>query len=600
MSPSFLSLILGDLIFASQGKVHSMYDPISTPDNSAMDNAWESLAQIAHEQLSSNQYGGLKLDIQAEFDTDLERVARYTREAVGIRLDFSRHAVNPALWRGLLNLAKTAEVPKAVEAMFSGEKINHTEQRQVLHTVLRTQGGASLSDHLQPQYQQVQRVSEELSTLVERVHSGQRRGYAGSAFTDVVNIGIGGSDLGPAMVSDALTPYHKALNIHFVSNVDPSHLVNTLARLNPETTLFVIASKTFTTLETLANARSARAWLQDSAGTKAALGSHFVAVTSSVEKAEQFGIDADSVYPMWDWVGGRYSLWSAIGLPIALAVGWGNFQALREGAQAMDRHFSTAPLEQNLPVILSLLEILSVNILGAQSHAVLPYDQNLSQFPAFLQQLTMESNGKRVDRHGKLLVRPSCPVVWGAAGTNGQHSFHQLLHQGTSSIATDFLVPLQSHNPLDDQHTHLVTNCMAQARALLFGKNESEAKQELIDAGYSEEDAQALAPHKVLPGNRPSLTLCFDETTPETLGALIALYEHKVFVSSVIWQINAFDQWGVELGKQIGDSIYREIESRRRGVAPVTGFDPSTEALLRQFIQLDTQNASEELTELLS
>ncbi len=575
-----------------------MYDPIQTADTSALDLAWESLEQVAQEQLQGSHCGGLGLDIQAEFASDSERLARYTREAVGLRLDFSRHAVNPPLWRALLNLAKAAEVPKAVEAMFAGEKINHTEQRQVLHTALRARFESSLSGNLEPQYQQVQRVGEELAVLIERVHSGQRSGYAGDAFTDVVNIGIGGSDLGPAMVTDALTPYHKALNVHFVSNVDPSHLFNTLKDLNPETTLFVIASKTFTTLETLANAKSARRWLREHAGTEAPLSSHFVAVTSNVQKAEEFGIDGESVYPMWDWVGGRYSLWSAIGLPIGLAVGWSNFQALCQGAQSMDRHFLTAPLEQNLPVILSLLEILSVNILGAQSHAVLPYDQNLSQLPAFLQQLTMESNGKRVDRKGRLLSRASCPVVWGAAGTNGQHSFHQLLHQGTSSIATDFLVPLQSHNPLDDQHAHLVTNCMAQARALLFGKTEAEAEKELVDAGYSEEDARALAPHKVLPGNRPSLTLSFDETTPQTLGALIALYEHKVFASSVIWQINAFDQWGVELGKQIGDSIYREIQTRRSGDELKAKFDPSTEALLQQFIQLDTQNTLEKTPEL--
>ncbi|MGH1370907.1 MAG: glucose-6-phosphate isomerase [Cellvibrionaceae bacterium] len=577
-----------------------MHDPIQAADTRALDHAWESLAEVAQSQLQPNHCGGLKLDIQAEFASDCERVVRYSREAVGLRLDFSRHAVNPVLWQSLLDLAKAAQVPKAVEAMFRGEKINHTEQRQVLHTALRGGLETSSSGSLGPQYQQVQRVGEELAALIERVHSGQRCGYAGDGFTDVVNIGIGGSDLGPAMVTDALTPYHNALNVHFVSNVDPSHLVNTLKDLNPETTLFVIASKTFTTLETLANAKSARAWLREKAGDEAKLSSHFVAVTSNVSKAEEFGIDGDSVYPMWDWVGGRYSLWSAIGLPIALAVGWRNFQALCQGAQSMDRHFATAPLEQNLPVILSLLEILSVNILGAQSHAVLPYDQNLSQFPAFLQQLTMESNGKRVDRSGKLLSRPSCPVVWGAAGTNGQHSFHQLLHQGTSAIATDFLVPLQSHNPLDDQHTHLVTNCMAQARALLFGKTEADAYKELIESGYDEQRAKALAPHKVLPGNRPSLTLSFDETTPETLGALIALYEHKVFVSSVIWQINAFDQWGVELGKQIGQSIYQEIQARRCDAESVSEFDPSTEALLQQFIQLDTQNTSEEIAELSS
>lgn len=574
-----------------------MYDPIQSVDSIALDQAWESLTQVAREQLSSADNGQLTLDIQNEFESDPERLARYSREAAGIRLDFSRHAVNPALWRALLNLAKAAKVNSAAEAMFSGEKINHTEQRQVLHTALRTRLETSLAGDIQPQYQKVQRVGEELAVLVDRVHSGQRRGYTGCVFTDVVNIGIGGSDLGPAMVTEALTPYHKALKVHFVSNVDPSHLVNTLQELNPETTLFVIASKTFTTLETLANAESARAWLRQHAGNETQLSDHFVAVTSNVKKAKQFGIDQSSVYPLWDWVGGRYSLWSAIGLPIALAVGWQSFQALCKGAESMDRHFLAAPLDQNLPVILSLLEVLSVNILGAHTHAVLPYDQNLSQLPAFLQQLTMESNGKRVDRNGRLLARSSCPVVWGAAGTNGQHSFHQLLHQGTQCIATDFLVPLQNHNPLDDQHAHLVTNCMAQARGLLFGKSEADAKRELMDAGCTEEDAEQLAPHKVLPGNRPSLTLSFAKTTPETLGSLIALYEHKVFVSSVIWQLNAFDQWGVELGKQIGSSIYREIQVRRDDEVQTT-FDSSTESLLKQFIELDIKNKPEKTPKL--
>ncbi|WP_439133989.1 glucose-6-phosphate isomerase [Pseudomaricurvus sp.] len=526
---------------------------------------------MAHEQGS--------VDIRGAFDADPERLARFSRQAVGLTLDFSRHSVTPESWRALLALAGAAKLPEAVQQMMSGEAINHTEGRKVLHCALRGGADQSLAEN-----QQVQEVRERMAACVRSVMTGERTGYSGEVFTDVVNIGIGGSDLGPAMVCEALTPYRQRLNVHFVSNVDPSHLVNTLKGLNPASTLFVIASKTFTTLETLANATAAQTWLQEAAGPDHSLSSHFVAVSSNVEKAEEFGIDRESVYPMWDWVGGRYSLWSAIGLPIALAVGWENFESLCDGAAAMDRHFASAPLEDNLPVILSLLEIWSVNMLGAQSHAVLPYDQNLSQLPAFLQQLTMESNGKQVDRAGRKLERASCPVVWGAAGTNGQHSFHQLLHQGTQAVPVDFIVPLQSHNPLADQHTHLVTNCMAQARALLFGKSLEQASQELRDAGHSEEEIAELAPHKVLPGNRPSLTLSYDKTTPHTLGALLALYEHKVFVSSVIWQLNAFDQWGVELGKQIGVEIYSEIEKRRAGEEGDVSFDPSTEALLTQLL----------------
>lgn len=570
-----------------------MYDPIHLADSVNIDQAWKSLAQVARDQLTDGQCGSLELDIQAAFAADSERQSRYSREAAGLQLDFSRHAVNPALWSALLDLASAAEIKTAAAAMFSGEAINHTEGRQVLHAALRAGPDSRLSNAQLPQKQQVQQVCKQLAALVERVHSGVRCGYSGRAFTDVVNIGIGGSDLGPAMVTQALTPYHSKLTLHFVSNVDPSHLVNTLKSLNPQTTLFVIASKTFTTLETLTNATSSRQWLQQHAGVDVDLSEHFVAVSSSVEKAEAFGIGRDSIYPMWDWVGGRYSLWSAIGLPIALAVGWKNFKALGNGAASMDRHFIEAPLDQNLPVILSLLEVLSVNVLGAQSHAVLPYDQNLAQLPAFLQQLTMESNGKRVDRKGEQLARASCPIVWGAAGTNGQHSFHQLLHQGTHCIPADFLVPLQSHNPLDDQHVHLVTNCMAQAKALLFGKSEVEAKRELLQAGCSEQQADLLAPHKVLPGNRPSLTLSFEKTTPETLGALIALYEHKVFASSVIWQVNAFDQWGVELGKQIGVSIYQEIQHRRYNKKSASVFDPSTEALLQQLMTLESNKKDE-------
>ncbi len=567
-----------------------MYDPLSADNQPALlDEAWQQLQQIALKELNWGANDGWQqsatLDIQQAFADDARRQQRFSREAAGLYVDFSRHAITPALWSGLLALAKAADVETAAKKMFAGEPINHTEGRKVLHGLLRAGESSEAAVCSADEYQQVQHINDKLAVLVEQVRTGQRCGYRGQSFTDVVNIGIGGSDLGPAMVTEALTPYQAVLKVHFVSNVDPSHLVNTLVNLDPATTLFVIASKTFTTLETLSNATSARAWLQDSAGAGQDISSHFLAVSSSVEKAQKFGINRDSIYPMWDWVGGRYSLWSAIGLPIALAVGWDHFRSMCAGAESMDRHFLQAPLEDNLPVILSLLEVLSVNFLRAQSHAVLPYDQNLSLLPAFLQQLTMESNGKRVDRDGCSLTQASCPVVWGAAGTNGQHSFHQLLHQGTQSIPADFLVPLQSHNPLDDQHVHLVTNAMAQAQALLFGKSEQQAAGELLQQGYSLSEARELAAHKVLSGNRPSLTIAFEKTTPEVLGALIALYEHKVFVSSVIWRVNAFDQWGVELGKQISTSIYQEIQARRATVQPETVFDPSTEALLQRLLK---------------
>ncbi len=551
-----------------------MFDPMTAFSNEQMTQAWHTLEQLAKETGT--------VDIRKAFARDGNRVARYSRQAAGLSLDFSRHAIDGDIWNCLLDLAQAAEVPDAIQQMLSGQAINHTEGRKVLHAALRGGADPSLDEN-----HSVALVRQRMKALVEDVLQGERTGYSGQAFTDVVNIGIGGSDLGPAMVSEGLTPYHTRLRVHFVSNVDPSHLVNTLKDLNPATTLFVVASKTFTTLETLANAEAARHWLQQAAGADSNLTNHFVAVSSNVERAEAFGIEQSAIYPMWDWVGGRYSLWSAIGLPIAFAVGWGSFEQLCDGAAAMDQHFACAPLANNLPVILSLLEIWSVNLLGAQSHAVLPYDQNLTQLPAFLQQLTMESNGKGVDRQGQALIRASCPVVWGAAGTNGQHSFHQLLHQGTQMVPVDFILPLQSHNPLADQHAQLVTNCLAQARALLYGKSLAQAQEELRADGYSEADVQALAPHKVLPGNRPSITISFAKTTPQVLGALIALYEHKVFVSSVIWQVNAFDQWGVELGKQIGAKIYHEIETRRATGTHHTTFDPSTEAILKTFLQLE-------------
>lgn len=529
--------------------------------------AWQSLQSLKQKYAD--------IDMRELFNVDDKRAVTFAAEAAGVHVDYSKHLINTDILTGLLGLAQACEMEPAIDALLSGAPLNFTEQRAALHTLLRGGAKGDLAAAAE-----VQETLGRMRALVQAVHSGARCSYTGAVFTDVVNIGIGGSDLGPAMVAQALTPYHHAgLCVHFVSNVDPSHLTNTLAGLNPATTLFVVASKTFTTIETLTNAEAARAWLCEAAGLTTDLSNHFVAVSTNIEAANAFGISTDSIYPMWDWVGGRYSLWSAIGLPIALACGMNVFERLLQGAKEMDQHFGSAPLGDNLPVILALLEVWYVNFWGAQSQVVLPYDQNLAQFPAFLQQLTMESNGKSVQRNGLPVGRGTCPVVWGAAGTNGQHSFHQLLHQGTWLIPADFIVAWRSHTSADDQHMILVANCLAQAQVLLTGKSDSEARQELINGGMAAADAAELAPHKAQPGNRPSTLISFEKTTPEVLGALIALYEHKVFASSVIWNINAFDQWGVELGKKIGKSIMSELTADSRKPS----FDPSTEAAIERY-----------------
>ncbi len=531
--------------------------------------AWDDLAALKQEFAD--------IDMRELFSAEPNRSATYYAEAAGLQLDYSKHLINAKIFAGLLSLAQACGMEEAISALLSGKEVNLTEKRAALHTLLR---GGAVGD--QPAAVEVAATLKRMAELVAAVHEGRRRGYSNDAFTDIVNIGIGGSDLGPAMVVQGLTPYHHSgIRAHFVSNVDPSHLTNTLAGLNPATTLFVIASKTFTTIETLTNAEAGRSWLQEHAPADTDLSNHFVAVSTNIPAANKFGINTDAVYPMWDWVGGRYSLWSAIGLSIALACGMQTFERLLAGAKDMDIHFGKTELDKNLPVILALLEVWYVNYWGAQSHVVLPYEQNLAQLPAFLQQLTMESNGKSVMRDGRPVSNGTCPVVWGAAGTNGQHSFHQLLHQGTWLIPADFIVPWRSHTPLDNQHMILVANCLAQAQVLLTGKTEQEACEDLINAGMDRSEASALAPHKMQPGNRPSSLISFEKTTPEALGALIALYEHKVFASSVIWNINAFDQWGVELGKKIGTSIMHELTVAERQPS----FDSSTEAAIERFRQ---------------
>jgi glucose-6-phosphate isomerase len=528
---------------------------------------WQALEQSATAVKSA------PLRLKALFAQDKQRAANFSCEAAGILLDYSKNLLTDEIRAQLLSLARRTGMQDAIGAMFRGDIINNTEHRQVLHVALRSPARDTA------QAQAVHATLERMEAFVNELATGHWRGYDGRAITDVVNIGIGGSDLGPAMVYDALTPFHLAhIHCHFVSNVDPAHLEQTLRRLDAGTTLFVIASKTFTTLETTLNAQAARAWVLQRAGHETALGKHFVAVSANVEKAVSFGIDRDSVFPMWDWVGGRYSLWSAIGLPVALGVGMTRFRELLQGAHLMDTHFRTAPLEQNLPVLLALLAVWYLNFLGAESQVLLPYAQNLALFPAFLQQLDMESLGKSVSRDGAALTGASGGIVWGSAGTNGQHSFHQLLHQGTHLIPADFIAVAQSATGNREQQHHLLANCFAQSQALMDGKTLEQALLELREQGTREDKAAALAPHKVVPGNRPSNTLLLQKLTPQTLGALIALYEHKVYAQSVVLGLNAFDQWGVELGKALGNRVYSAISAAQ----DCTSFDTSTNQLINR------------------
>ncbi|RTZ60844.1 MAG: glucose-6-phosphate isomerase, partial [Gammaproteobacteria bacterium] len=461
------------------------------------------------------------------------------------------------------------------DAMFSGERINNTENRPVLHVALRNRSNTPILVDGKDVMPAVNAVLAQMRAFSVALRSGEWRGYTGRAITDVVNIGIGGSDLGGHMVCAALAPFADGPAPHFVSNVDDADIAQVLARLNPETTLFIIASKTFTTRETMVNAHTARDWLLAAAGDDGAVEKHFVAVSTNAEKVRAFGIDTDNMFAFWDWVGGRYSLWSAIGLPIALSVGMDRFEQLLEGAHEMDQHFRTAPLEQNLPVILGLIGIWYRNFLGYASHAILPYANDLRLLPMFLQQLDMESNGKRVNRDGVPVDYDTGPVIWGAQGTNGQHAFFQLLHQGTENISTDFIVAKTSAYDLGEHHRILLANCLAQTEALMRGQTEQEARAALKAEGKSDADIERLAPHKVFPGNKPSNTIVLDELSPKNLGALIALYEHKVFVQGAIWQINSFDQWGVELGKQLAGVIEQEL-----GGKSTADHDSSTKALI--------------------
>ncbi|MCU7844735.1 MAG: glucose-6-phosphate isomerase [Candidatus Thiodiazotropha sp. (ex Monitilora ramsayi)] len=520
------------------------------------------------------------LQMRDLFTENPERSEQMSIRQCGILLDYSKNRVTQKTLNLLLGLANAADVDGWRRRMFSGERLNNTENRAVLHVALRNRSNRPIWFDGEDIMPGVNAVLEKMASFSDSVRLGEWQGHTGKRITDVVNIGIGGSNLGPLMACEALKHYQDpALRLHFVSNVDASHLVETVKPLNPETTLFIVASKTFTTQETLTNAITARNWLLETLSDEAAVAKHFVAVSTNSEKVAEFGIDTDNMFEFWDWVGGRYSLWSAIGLPITIAIGMPAFYEMLQGAHEMDEHFLHADLSENMPVIMALLGIWYVDFAQAKTHAVLPYDQYLRFLPDYLQQADMESNGKRVTRFGRPVEYATGPVVWGTAGTDGQHAYYQLIHQGTQMIPCDFLIPVNSHNETDDHHKKLFANCLAQTEALMKGKTRKEARQEMEAAGLEADKIVDLLPHKIFPGNRPSNTLLIDQITPSRLGSLIALYEHKIFVQGVIWRVNSFDQWGVELGKQLAGVILEELMDKGKS----NPHDASTKGLINYF-----------------
>ncbi|WP_142847862.1 glucose-6-phosphate isomerase [Telmatospirillum sp. J64-1] len=535
--------------------------------------SWKALAAHAQEVADTS--------MRDLFAADSERFQRFSLRLDDFLLDYSKNRITEKTVSLLCDLARERGLEDWRDRMFAGEKINNTEGRAVLHVALRNRSDRPVLVDGRDVMPEVRRVLAQMRRFAEAVRSGAWTGATGERITDVVNIGIGGSDLGPVMATQALTPYHqKGLTVHFVSNVDGTHLAETIKSLDPARTLFIIASKTFTTQETIANARSARDWLAGALG-EGAVAKHFVALSTNAEAVSEFGIDTANMFEFWDWVGGRYSLWSAIGLSIAIAIGPDNFEEMLAGAHDMDEHFRTAPLPRNMPVILGLLGVWYGDFLGAPAHAVLPYDQYLARLPAYLQQADMESNGKRVTREGEAVDYDTGPIIFGEPGTNGQHAFYQLIHQGTRLIPCDFIAAAQSHNEMardgmTGHHILLLSNFLAQTEALMLGKTEEEVRAELEKTGMKEEAIKTLLPHRVFPGNRPSNSILYRRLDPRTLGRLIALYEHKIFVQGVIWGVNSFDQWGVELGKQLAKTILPELESGKE----VTGHDSSTNGLI--------------------
>lgn len=543
-----------------------MRDLVNTPEWKALQSHYEAMS------------GTHMRDMFAE---DPDRFNSFSVSACDVLLDYSKNRINAETIDLLADLAQACDIKSEVQRMYLGEKINSTEDRAVLHTALRLPKGESLEVDGEDVVAQIHTVAEHAAGFVNKVRNKEWTGYTGKPITDIVNIGIGGSDLGPLMVCEALKPWQqKDLNFHFVSNVDGSHIAEVVNAVDMQTTLFIIASKTFTTQETLANAGSARSAFLSSGATDKDIAKHFVAVSTNGKAVAEFGIDTDNMFPFWGWVGGRYSLWSSIGLSIRLSIGNDNYDALLDGAYQMDCHFAKADYKNNIPVLLALLGIWYGNFFNARSHVIEAYDQYLHRFAAYLQQLDMESNGKRVKIDGGEINYNTGPVIWGEPGTNGQHAFFQLIHQGTDLIPADFIAPVKSQNPIGDHHKMLLANFFAQTEALMTGKTLSQAESELRDKGLSETQVAALAPHKVFEGNRPTNTIMVDELTPKALGSLIAMYEHKVFVQGKIWGINSFDQWGVELGKQLATTILAEIRTGKIG-----SHDSSTDGLLAHFLK---------------
>lgn len=534
--------------------------------------AWQALQQHRAEMAG--------FSMREAFAADTRRYQRFSLDSCGLLLDYSKNLIDERGLELLIQLAEQAGLQESIANLFNGEQVNASEGRAALHTALRSPIGRRLLVDGHDIIPEVHRVLNQVTELVSRIHSGLWRGYSEKPIKEVVNIGIGGSFLGPQLVSEALRPFtQRGVRCHYLANIDGSEFRELTARLDPETTLFIVSSKSFGTLETLKNTLAARDWYLAMGGPEEQLHRHFIAVTSNRKAAIEFGIGEENIFPMWDWVGGRYSLWSAIGLPIALAIGVSNFKELLAGAYAMDQHFTQAPLAENMPVLMALLGIWYTNFWGAQSHAILPYDHYLRNFTKHLQQLDMESNGKSVRQDGSELNIATGPIIWGGVGCNGQHAYHQLLHQGRLLVPADFIVPVNSYNPLSDHHQWLFANCLSQAQALMQGKTREEAVAELRAKGMPEAEVQRLAPHKVIPGNRPSNILVMNRIAPFELGALVALYEHKVFVQSAIWGINAFDQWGVELGKEMGKEVYQRLT----GQLDSSASDASTQGLIDHF-----------------
>ncbi len=539
--------------------------------NPTTTSAWSTLDAL------SQKHQNLSIE---ELFKQKNRFERYSRSVEDVLIDFSKNRISDEVFAALIQLAQETALPQAIESMFTGQAINQTENRAVLHTALRNRSNTPVYVGGQDVMPEVNQVLAQMKAFATQIHQGTWLGYTGKPITSLVNIGIGGSDLGPVMVTEALKPYQNPnLKLFFVSNVDGTHIAETLKQVDPETTLFFIASKTFTTQETMTNAHSARTWFLKHAHDEKAIAKHFVALSTNSESVRAFGIDPQNMFAFWDWVGGRYSLWSAIGLPIACAIGFDRFEELLSGAHAMDLHFRNSPLDQNIPVILALVGIWNTNFLGANSEAILPYDQYLHRFAAYFQQGNMESNGKYVGRDGKKVNYATGPIIWGEPGTNGQHAFYQLIHQGTHLIPCDFIAPARSHNPIGDHHVKLLSNFFAQTEALMKGKSLAEVEAEMRKAGKSEDEIQRIAPHRVFEGNRPTNSILVKQITPYTLGQLVAMYEHKIAAQGIIWNIFSFDQWGVELGKVLANGILPELS----GDARVESHDSSTNGLINAF-----------------